>query len=85
MSVWIEALGMTAAALTTGAFVPQAVKTFRTRQTRDISLVMFSMMTSGIVLWLIYGVLIESWPLILSNLVTFVFAAAILALKIKHG
>jgi MtN3 and saliva related transmembrane protein len=46
---------------------------------------MFSMMTFGIALWLIYGALIGSWPLIGSNLVTFVLAATILALKLKHG
>lgn len=85
MDIWIETLGMVAAALTTAAFLPQVVKTFKTRQTRDISLVMFGMMTTGIALWLIYGLLIASWPLIFSNTITFVLAGAILALKLKHG
>jgi MtN3 and saliva related transmembrane protein len=85
MDIWVEALGGIAAVLTTAAFLPQVLKTLKTRQTRDISLVMFSMMTFGIALWLIYGALIGSWPLIGSNLVTFVLAATILALKLKHG
>jgi MtN3 and saliva related transmembrane protein len=85
MELWVEALGGIAAVLTTAAFLPQVLKTLKTRQTRDISLVMFSMMTTGIALWLIYGALIGSWPLIGSNLVTFVLAATILALKLKHG
>lgn len=85
MDYWIDILGTVAACLTTAAFLPQVIKTVKTRQTRDISLVMFSMMTTGIVLWLIYGSIIGNWPLIGSNAVTLVFATTILAYKLRHG
>lgn len=77
-------LGYSAAALTTLSFVPQALKAWRTRSTHDVSLVMFAMLTVGILLWLIYGLLINDAPLILANLVTGLLAASILYLKIRY-
>lgn len=76
-------IGLAAAALTTTAFAPQAIKAWRTRSTGDVSLAMFLMLVSGISLWLIYGILIRDLPLILSNAVTLALAAAILAAKIR--
>lgn len=78
-------IGLLAACCTTFAYAPQAIKTWRTRSTRDISLGMFSLMVAGIVLWLVYGVLIADLPLILANLVTLALAGTILALKLRHG
>lgn len=78
-------IGLLAACCTTLAYAPQAIKTWRTRSTRDISLGMFSLMVAGIVLWLVYGVLIADLPLILANLVTLALAGTILALKLRHG
>lgn len=77
-------IGYAAATLTTAAFVPQAMRAWRTRSTNDISLLMFVMLTTGIFLWLVYGVLIADAPLIAANLVTGVLAASILYLKIRH-
>ena len=80
-----EWLGYAAATLTTLSFVPQAVKTIRTRDTSGISLGMYVVFTFGIVCWFGYGIFLGSWPMIASNAVTFVLAATILALKLKHG
>lgn len=74
---------MAAALLTTAAFAPQAIKAWRTRSTKDISLAMFTLMVTGIALWLIYGILIEDVPLIMANAVTLILAGAILVAKIR--
>lgn len=81
----MEWVGYLAAAMTTLAFVPQAVQTIRTRDTRGISLGMYVVFTIGIVFWLVYGIALGSMPMILSNIVTFLLSATILGLKIKHG
>ncbi len=81
----VNSLGYIAAALTTIAFVPQAVKVIRSRDTEAISLWMYMTFTVGIALWFFYGVLLGAWPIILSNAVTFGLAATILALKLRHG
>lgn len=81
----MEWVGYLAAALTTLAFVPQAVQTIRTRDTRGISLGMYVVFTIGIAFWLVYGIALGSMPMILSNVVTFLLSATILGLKIKHG
>jgi MtN3 and saliva related transmembrane protein len=81
----MEWLGYIAATLTTLAFVPQAVQTIRTRDTRGISLGMYVVFTVGIVFWFCYGLVLQSWPIIVSNAVTFVLAVTILGLKLRHG
>lgn len=81
----MEWLGYVAATLTTLAFVPQAVQTIRTRDTRGISLGMYVVFTVGIVFWFCYGLALQSWPIIVSNAVTFVLAMTILVLKLRHG
>ena len=81
----MEWMGYLAAVLTTVAFVPQALKTIRSRDTGGISLAMYVVFTIGIACWFGYGVWLGSWPMILSNIVTFALAATILALKLKHG
>ncbi|WP_028917831.1 SemiSWEET transporter [Pseudoxanthomonas sp. J35] len=80
-----EWLGYVAAALTTAAFVPQAVKTLRSRDTRSISLGMYLIFTVGLCFWLAYGIVLGSWPMILSNCVTLALALLILAFKLRHG
>lgn len=77
--------GLIAAFLTTIAFLPQVLRTWRSRSTKDISLVMFVVYVTGIVCWLIYGILLNDIPLIASNSVTLVLSGAILALKLRHG
>ena len=78
-------LGYIAATLTTVAFVPQVVRTLRTRDTRALSLVMYGVFTVGIAFWLGYGLVLGSWPIILSNSLTLVLAGIILVLKLRHG
>ena len=80
-----EWLGYAAATLTTVAFVPQAIRTLRTRDTRGISLVMYVVFTVGLCFWLAYGIVLGSWPMIVANLVTLSLSLLILALKLRHG
>ncbi|MEM0961884.1 MAG: SemiSWEET transporter [Bacteroidota bacterium] len=67
---WVTALGLVAAACTMASFVPQVVKTYRTRSSGDLSVGMYALLTTGAVLWLIYGILIDDLPVIVTNLVT---------------
>jgi len=79
----IETIGYAAAALTTFAFVPQVVKSWRTRSTGDLSSTMLVVFTLGIALWLIYGVAVGSRPVVLANGVTLVLSAILVALKLR--
>ncbi len=81
----IELIGMLAGVLTTVAFVPQVIKTFRTGSARDFSLPMLVMFVSGLILWLVYGVLHGSAGLIGANAATLLLASPILAIKILRG
>lgn len=78
----ITALGLFAAFLTTGALVPQVVKTMRTKSTGDLSLGMYSMMFTGTLCWLLYGFLNKDIPIISANIVASVFSFIILYFKI---
>lgn len=80
----VTAIGLLAGILTTVSFVPQLVKVYRSRSAGDISLSMYLIITTGFFLWLLYGVLIASLPVILANVVTLLIALSILALKIKY-
>jgi MtN3 and saliva related transmembrane protein len=77
--------GFLAAFCTTVSFIPQVVKTIKTRQTKDISLSMYLIFTTGILLWLIYGILIIDYPIIAANTVTLALTTIVLAYKIKNG
>lgn len=81
----IEIIGFVAALLTTGSWVPQALRTLRTRDARAISLSMQLLFSSGTALWLTYGVMISSWPVVLANAVTMALVLAILAMKLRYG
>ena len=78
-------MGYAAAALTTVSFVPQAVRTIRTRETQGISLWMYVLFTVGVACWLGYGLLLGSWPMIVANVVTVALAGVILLLKLRYG
>ena len=78
-------IGSAAAALTTISFIPQAWKVWHIKYTSDISLGMYILFTTGVALWLAYGILLESWPIIAANSFTLVLAGAVLAMKIKFG
>lgn len=80
----ITLVGLGAAAATTSSFIPQALKTIRTKDTSSISLSMYSLFTFGTLLWLLYGVLSSNIPVGIANGVTLVFAAIILGYKIKY-
>ncbi len=81
----LTVLGLVAACCTTFAFLPQVIKTWRTRSTKDISLGMFLVLVTGIVLWLVYGLLRPDMPLVAANAVTLLFASVILYFKLRHG
>ncbi|MBW2301993.1 MAG: SemiSWEET transporter [Deltaproteobacteria bacterium] len=78
-------IGLAAGILCTLSFLPQVVKIFRTKQTKDLSLITFSMLSMGVFLWLIYGILIKEFPVIAANSVTLILALLIVIMKIKYG
>jgi MtN3 and saliva related transmembrane protein len=80
---WLTIIGLMAAACTTAAFLPQVVRSARSKHTKDISLAMYSLFTVGICLWLAYG--LNNIPLICANGVTLVLALAVLRLKLRYG
>jgi MtN3 and saliva related transmembrane protein len=79
-----DLIGSFAAVLTTASFLPQAIHTFRTKDVRGISLGMYGAFTLGVAMWLLYGVLLEAWPIVIANLITLVLASAILVMKLKY-
>lgn len=81
---YADMLGTAAGILTTAAFVPQAVKIWKSKSAGDISLGMFLIFSIGVLLWLVYGALIGAVPLIAANSITLVLALAILAMKIRY-
>jgi len=81
---YIEILGLVAATLTTAAFLPQVYKTWQQKSTKDISLTMYLGMFVGVVLWCMYGILIESFPVTLANAVTALLLFTMLLLKLKY-
>lgn len=80
----IDLLGFVAAFFTTAAFVPQALKVYKTKKTEDLSLGLFSMLTFGVFLWFIYGLLIASMPVIVANIITLLLAGYILYEKLTE-
>ncbi|MDP2000238.1 MAG: SemiSWEET transporter [Rhodoferax sp.] len=80
----IDIIGTLAAILTTASFVPQAWHTFRTRDVRGISLGMYSVFTVGVACWLVYGLLLSAWPIVIANCITLALAATILAMKLRY-
>ena len=79
----VPLLGFVAGTLTTAAFVPQVVKTWRTRSAHDVSLGMFAIFAAGVLLWLVYGVYIESLPIMIANSITLVLASAMIVFKLR--
>lgn len=79
----VNVLGLLAGAFTTIAFLPQVLKTWRSRSAKDLSLGMFSIFTVGVGMWLAYGFLINDLPVILANVVTLILAATLLFFKLR--
>lgn len=81
----VDAIGTVAAVLTTAAFVPQVWLTFKTRDVSGVSLAMYSAFTVGIALWLVYGLMMNAWPIVVANAVTLALAISILVMKLTFG
>ena len=79
-----EILGLIAAILTTAAFVPQVYKTWKTKSVDDISLTMYSVLFVGLILWLIYGISLNSLPIIIANSVTGVLVLLVIIFKFRY-
>lgn len=80
----ITAIGLLAGTLTTIAFLPQVIKTWKTKSTRDVSLEMFVIFCSGVFLWIVYGAFIGDLPIVAANIVTLSLASTILFFKLKY-
>ncbi|MBE0474652.1 SemiSWEET transporter [Rhodoferax sp.] len=79
-----DLIGTLAAVLTTVSFLPQALHTFRTKDVRGISLGMYSIFTLGVAMWLIYGLMLGAWPVVIANCVTLALASGILVMKLRY-
>ena len=80
----IKTIGLVAAICTTGSFIPQALKTISTKNTKGISLGMYVMFVLGVTLWLAYGIVINDLPLILANGITLMLSLTILIYKLRY-
>jgi len=81
----ITIVGLVAAVFSSLSFAPQAIKTLKSKQTKDLSLGMYCITVTGLMLWLTYGILLNDLALILANIITGSLAASILIMKIKYG
>jgi MtN3 and saliva related transmembrane protein len=84
MNFSFELIGYLAATLTTASFLPQAIKTIKTRDTEALSLGMYGMFALGVLLWLIYGLYLSNNAIIIANAITFLLASLILGFKIYN-
>ena len=80
-----EWVGGIAATFTTCSFIPQVLRVWRTKHTKDISLLMYTLFTAGVALWLTYGILLGAWPIIIAYSITLLLAGTVLALKLRFG
>jgi len=79
----IQLLGLAAGSLTTTAFLPQVIKTWKSRSAKDLSLGMFSLFCIGVALWLAYGLIVKDVPVIAANLITLLLASTLLYFKLR--
>ena len=82
---WVDIVGSLAAVLTTVSFLPQAWHSFKTKDVSGVSLGMYSVFTVGVALWLVYGLLLRAWPIVVANVITLALALAILGMKLVFG
>lgn len=80
----IDLIGTVAAILTTLSFLPQAWLTFKTKDASGISLGMYCAFTAGVALWLVYGLMLGAWPIVIANVITLSLAAVILVMKLRY-
>ncbi|MDZ4712532.1 MAG: SemiSWEET transporter [bacterium] len=78
-------IGLVAASLTTFAFLPQSIRAIKSRHTKDLSLPMLVMLETGVLIWIVYGFAINDLPLILANIISFIFVSITLIVKLKYG
>ena len=83
MEILTSLIGFIAATLTTIAFLPQVIKVWKSRSARDISLGMYFLFSTGVLLWLVYGIMLAAWPIIVANLITLLLALLIVGMKLK--
>jgi len=79
----VQLLGLAAGMLTTIAFLPQVIKTWRSRSAKDLSLGMFSLFCLGVAMWLAYGILVQDLPVIAANMLTLMLASTLLFFKLR--
>jgi MtN3 and saliva related transmembrane protein len=84
MAINQEVIGYLAAVLTTGSFLPQAIMTIKTKDTSSLSLGMYTLFTLGVLCWLIYGIFLNNWAIIIANAITTLLSACILSFKIYN-
>ena len=82
---WADIVGSLAAILTTISFLPQAWHSFKTKDVSGVSLGMYSVFTVGVALWLVYGLLLRAWPIVVANVITLGLAVAILGMRVAYG
>ncbi|RAV99853.1 SemiSWEET transporter [Pseudochryseolinea flava] len=78
-----QILGLVAGACTTIAFLPQVIKTWKSRSAKDLSLSMFSIFCLGVTLWLVYGIMVKDIPVIVANMLTLMLASTLLYFKLR--
>jgi MtN3 and saliva related transmembrane protein len=81
---WTDGIGYCAASLTTLSFLPQVIQALRTKDLRSISLSMYIAFCAGIALWLVYGLMLQAWPIVIANVFTLALSGIVLTLKIKQ-
>lgn len=81
----VDLIGSVAAFLTTTSFLPQAWQVYKTQDTHSLSLQMFIMFTVGVALWMVYGIFLDAWPMIIANVITLVLASYILFMKMTES
>jgi MtN3 and saliva related transmembrane protein len=84
VSFFAESIGYLAAILTTASFLPQALRTIKTRETKSLSLMMYSLFALGVLLWLVYGIYLSNPAIIVANAITFLLTAVILGFKVYN-
>lgn len=85
MADWRTILGFAAGGLTTLSYIPQVLKTWKSKSTHDISAGMFITLTAGLFLWVLYGISINSVPVIVTNIISVVLGLTIVFFKFKNG
>ena len=82
---YVHAIGIAAATLTTISFLPQVWRSWKTRDTRSLSLTMYMVFSVGTGLWLIYGYMVQDWPVMAANAIVFALSLTVLTLKFRYG